>query len=103
MPAAVLVARDLLENRDSPKLTTPSTFAAFHRNPEEPFRRGSETLSRTIQKLESCCLTVVIIEQPAESLAASHCPGRSSDGFCWNNEAVVESLMIPFQMVMRHK
>src|SRR5438132_11960674 len=50
--------------------------------------------------IESCRLTVVEVAQSAKSFALSHRPAGSTDCSHWNDEAIVESLMIPFHVVM---
>src|SRR5215471_5953486 len=58
--------------------------------------------ARMVQKLKSRCLTIVVVEHSAEPLVSSYSAVHRR---ClqWNDETIVESLMIPFQMIMRHK
>ena len=48
--------------------------------------RPGESAPRSIQILDSCRLTVVIIEQSTEASQTSHCSCFSSNGFHRNNE-----------------
>ena len=57
---------------------------------------------RMVQKLKSRGLTIVIVEHSAKPLVLSYSAVRR-DRLHWNNETILESLMIPFQMIMRHK
>src|SRR5215831_12621863 len=58
--------------------------------------------SRMVQKLKSRGLTIVIVEHSAKPLVLSYSAVRR-DRIHWNNETVVEPLMITLQMIMRHK
>src|SRR5262250_2752302 len=58
--------------------------------------------SRMVQKLKSRGPTIVIIEHSAEPLVPSYSAVRR-DRLHWNNETIVEPLMVPLQMIMRHE
>src|SRR5262249_17903058 len=58
--------------------------------------------SRMVQKLKSRGLTIVIVEHSAKPLVLSYRAVRR-DRLHWNNETVVEPLMVTVQMIMRHK
>src|SRR5215831_14291648 len=58
--------------------------------------------SRMVQKLKSCGLTIVIVEHSGEPLVLSYSAVRR-DRLHWNNETIVESLMVTLQMIMRHE
>jgi len=55
-----------------------------------------------VQKLKSRGLTIVIVEHSAKPLVLSYSAVRR-DRLHWNNETVVEPLMVTLQMIMRHK
>ena len=59
--------------------------------------------SRYIQKLRSCCLAIVIIEESADPFALFHDCYRSADHFQRNDKAILQSLMVPFDVVMRYE
>src|SRR5215472_6149399 len=59
-------------------------------------------LSRMVQKLKSRGLTIVIVEHSAKPLVPSYSAVRR-DRLHWNNETIVEPLMVPLQMILRHK
>src|SRR5690349_7340079 len=65
-------------------------------------RFNTKTPSRIVQKLKSLGLTIVIVEHSTEPLVPSYSAVRR-DRLHWNNETIVESLMVPLQMIMRHK
>ena len=55
-----------------------------------------------VQILKSRGLTIVIVEHSAKPLVLSYSAVRR-DRLHWNNERVVEPLMVTLQMIMRHK
>src|SRR5215470_4081723 len=55
-----------------------------------------------VQKLKSRSLTIVVVEHSTEPLVPSYSAVRW-DRLHWNNEAILESLMVPLQMIMRQK
>src|SRR5262249_46316490 len=55
---------------------------------------------RYIQELRSRCLTVVIIEETTKSFALFHDCCRGVDQLRWNDKAVLQSLMVPLNVVM---
>ena len=58
--------------------------------------------TRRVQKLKSRSLTIVVVEHSTEPLVPSYSAVRR-DRLHWNNETILESLMVPLQMIMRHK
>src|SRR5262245_17565495 len=63
---------------------------------------AKSSIARMVQKLESRGLTIVIVEHSAEPLVLSYSAVRL-DRLHWNKETIVESLMVPLPMIMRHK
>jgi hypothetical protein len=59
----------------------------------------ADVLSRKVQKLKSCGLAVVKVQHAAESLAFSNRSIGCDRSLGWHDQAVVESLMVSFQMV----
>src|SRR5262250_1780790 len=55
-----------------------------------------------VQKLKSRGLTIVIVEHSAKPLVLSYSAVRR-DRLHWNNETIVEPLMVTLQMIMRHE
>ena len=55
-----------------------------------------------VQKLKSRGLTIVIVEHSTEPLVPSYSAVRRHR-LHWNNETIVESLVVPLEMIMRHK
>jgi len=64
--------------------------------------RCFSVVSRMVQKLKSRGLTIVIVEHSTEPLVPSYSAVRR-DRLYWNNETIVESLVVPLEMIMRHK
>src|SRR5262249_37244516 len=58
--------------------------------------------SRRGQKLKSPNRTIGVVEHSTEPLVPSYSAVRR-DRLHWNNETILESLMVPLQMIMRHK
>ena len=69
-------------------------------------RESEETLlgrwlPRTIQKLHSRCLSVVIVQKSTKSFPLLH--NSSRDDFNRREQAIIEPLMVPLQMIMSHE
>jgi hypothetical protein len=72
-------------------------------NARRPCRGKRIVGSRMVQKLKSCGLAVVVIQHSAESVVGLHPSAFRDRSFRSHDETVFESLMVPFQMIMRNE
>jgi hypothetical protein len=64
------------------------------------FTRSTKAFARSVQKLNSCGLPIVVIEHSSESSTSLHSSAGCYCGVCPHDEAVVEALVVPLPMVM---
>ena len=56
-----------------------------------------------VQKVKSCGLAVVVLQHSAESVVGLHSSAFATAVFRSHDETVFESLMVPFQMIVRNE
>ena len=59
--------------------------------------------SIAVHPMYSGCLTVIIIQHPAQPLLAPDGPARFNLGLARNDQPVPQSLVVPFQVIMRNE
>src|SRR5262245_37342366 len=63
----------------------------------------SRDYRRKVRKLDSCSVTVVIVEETTNPFALFHDCRTDVAHLQWNDEAVLQFLMVPLNVVMRYE